>query len=255
MLSNAVRSAMTKLLVAVFGVLLCGVGHANAAEDRLDLIVAIDLTQSVAVAGPDRKTEFQKNVEGVSRVLAEVPAGTQVTIIGITDHSFAQPYILMSARTSADPGYFGERLNAARSQLVRGWKLRSAHLEAHFKRTDILGALELASQILSPQKVGDRRALVIFSDMRQNTAELNLESPSVVPSYAALARRCGALPSLQNVHVYVLGADGSGRSDEYWRSLRAFWTDCFCYSGGVLQSYLILREFPKAPNYLTKQQN
>jgi hypothetical protein len=63
MLSNAVRSAMTKLLMVGFGLLLLG-AHSALAEDRLDLVVAIDLTQSVAVAGPDGKSEFQKTSMG-----------------------------------------------------------------------------------------------------------------------------------------------------------------------------------------------
>jgi hypothetical protein len=86
------------------------------------------LTKSVAVKGPDGTTEFQKNVAGVTRVIAEVPAGAHVAVIGITDRSFAQPYILLSATVPNDAGYFGERLSAARNELVRVWKLRSAQL-------------------------------------------------------------------------------------------------------------------------------
>lgn len=114
MLSNPVRSAMVKLLAILLGVLVCGIGHAKA-EDRLDLAVAIDLTQSVAVVGPDGKTEFQKNAKGVSRVLADVPAGERVTIIGITDHSFSQPYILMCAE-----------VGPAQDTLPNDWPARGA---------------------------------------------------------------------------------------------------------------------------------
>jgi hypothetical protein len=34
-----------------------------------------------------------------------------VTVIGITDHSFGKPDILLSARIPDDAGYFGERLD------------------------------------------------------------------------------------------------------------------------------------------------
>jgi hypothetical protein len=55
--------------------------------------------------------------------------------------------MLLSANVPDDAGYFGERLNAARSQLVQAWKARSSHLDPHFRQTDILGALQLASEI------------------------------------------------------------------------------------------------------------
>lgn len=87
LLSNAARRAMTKLIVLVMGVLLFGISSAHA-EDRLIMVIAIDLTQSVATAGPDGKSDFQKNIEGVTRVLWQVPAGARVMVIGITDHSF-----------------------------------------------------------------------------------------------------------------------------------------------------------------------
>ena len=202
MLSNAVRSAMTKLLVPVLAVVLCGIGRAKA-EDRLDLVVAIDLTQSVAVSGPDGKSEFQKNVDGVAKLLSQVPAGSRVTVIGITDRSFAQPYILLSARVGSDPGYFGERLSVARSQLVRTWRVRSGRLDPRFKHTDILGALQLAAQIFAQEPDAAPKTLVVFSDMRQNTPELNLESPKVVPQYGTLAKQCGAPPQSPECHSSI----------------------------------------------------
>ena len=128
-------------MLGLFIAALLFAGMQVHAADRLNLVVAIDLTRSVATAGPDGKSEYQKNVEGVGRLLAKSPAGSRISVIGITDHSFVQPYILLSARIPDDPGYFGERLNAARSQLVQAWKRRAAHLEPDFRETDILGAL------------------------------------------------------------------------------------------------------------------
>lgn len=80
-----------KLLILITALVL--VPHARAATaPPLNLVVAIDLTKSVAVKGTDGKTEFQKNVDGVTRLLAQVPANTHVTVLGITGHSFANPY-------------------------------------------------------------------------------------------------------------------------------------------------------------------
>jgi hypothetical protein len=244
LLSNAARSAMTKLLVLVLGISFLGIGHAHA-EDRLNMVIAIDLTQSVAGAGPDGKTDFQKNIDGVTRVLSQVPAGAHVTVIGITDHSFAQPYILLSAHVPEDAGYFGERLNAARAQILRAWKARSAHLDSDFQQTDILGVLQLVGQIFAQQPDAGAKTFVIFSDMRQSTSNLNLESPLIVPPFSAMTKRCGTLPDLHNVEVHILGADGVGKSSAYWESLHVFWTGYFRDSRADLQSYSVLRELPR----------
>jgi hypothetical protein len=184
-------------------------------------------------------------MDGVTRLLSEAPAGSRITVIAITDRSFAQPYILLSAQIPGDIGYFGERLTAARSQLVREWTKRSNHLVAHFHQTDILGALQLAGQIFAQDLGVGQRALVIFSDMRQSSPDLNLEAPGIVSPFATMVRQCGVLPALQNIQVYVLGADGVGKSTAYWQSLRGFWNDYFRKAGADLRSYSVLRESPQ----------
>jgi hypothetical protein len=244
MLSNAVRSAITKLTISILGVAFLA-GRASHAQNHLNEVVAIDLTQSVATNGPDDKSEFQADIDGVTRLLSQVPAASRITIIGVTDHSFAQPYILLSARIPSDTGYFGERLNAARTQLIRAWKQRSGRLAPRFQRTDILGALQLANAIFDQQPDANRRTLVIFSDMRQSTPDLDLEAPKIVSSYETVATRCGPIPKLRGVQIYVLGADGAGRSSAYWLSLREFWRDYFQNAGAGLESYSVLRELPQ----------
>src|SRR5207245_259589 len=151
------------MLVLAFG--LAALPHARAAE-RLNLVTAVDLTASVAGAkGLDKTTELQKNLAGVSQLLARVPAGSRITVLGITDASFARPYILLSAEVDPEKGYFNERLTAARKQLVPDWHSRSATLVSQFRATDLLGALAVTSQVFQAQS-GYVNVLVIFSDMR-----------------------------------------------------------------------------------------
>jgi hypothetical protein len=242
MLMNVVRKSLTKALLST--ICLAAIGspmlRAQASED---IVIALDLTASEAVIEPDAKSDFQKNTEGITKTLRDLPAGARVTIIGITDHSFTQPYVLMRARVRTDPGYFGERLGAARNQLVRAWKLRSGQLEPRFRHTDILGAIELASKIF-PEENANRRELVIFSDMRQNTLELNLESATALPDVSAVLKQFGT-PNLKAVQIVIVGADGAGRSNVYWRSLEAFWAGYFQNSGASLDVYSPLREVPK----------
>jgi hypothetical protein len=243
LLTNAARSAMTKLLLYVLigFFVIPALGRAQTSH-RLNLVVAIDLTQSVAVSGPDGGNEFRKNIDGVARVLTQVPAGAHVTISGITDRSFAQPYILLSARVPDDPGYFDERLDAARRQLVSAWKSRSGQLDSRFPHTDILGALALASQIFAAGSAEERKELVVFSDMREDMPGLDFESQQIVPPFASLGKQCGAMPDLRGVEVYLLGVDGAGKSLAYWQSLQAFWREYLRQSGADLLSYSILRE-------------
>lgn len=246
LLLNATRSAMTKLLVAFVAFFVLAVPRARP-EDRLNLVIAIDLTRSVAAPGPDGQSDFQKNVEGVTRVLARVPAGSRLTIIGITDRTFAEPYILMSAHVPDEPGYFGERLNAARGQIVRVWMERTAHLTPNFQQTDIFGTLELASQIFAQQPDLARKELVIFSDMRESAPCLDLERAKLVPAFQAIAKKCGEMSSLRDIQVYVAGADGAGKSMAYWQSLRNFWNDYLRKGGAILERFTVLREIEHVP--------
>jgi hypothetical protein len=245
LLTKAARSAMSKLplyilIVALLVPALARAQHGNG----LNLVIAIDLTQSVAHTEPDGTDDFRKNIDGVTRILADIPAGASVSVIGITDHSFTEPFILLRAQVPRDPGYFGERLDSARRQLAGAWKTRTSRLDARFPETDIFGALALASQIFGNRPGASQKTLVIFSDMRESTSELDLESSQTVPTYGTSAKQCGALPDLSKVQVHVLGVDGAGKSLAYWRSLRAFWQDYLGHTGAELRSYSILRELP-----------
>ncbi len=246
LVTNAARSAMSKLLLYILmaGCFCLGTVRAQA-SDRLNLVVVIDLTQSVAVTGPDTKNEFQKNIDGVTRLLAQVPAGARVTVLGITDRSFTEPYILLRARVPDDPGYFGERLNAARGELVAAWKARSARFDPRFPKTDIFGALLLAGQLFADGQEPAKKMLVIYSDMREDTSDLDLESARSVPPFGTLADRVGAIPDLSGVQTYVLGADGAGKSIAYWQSLAAFWQAYFRRTGADLREFSALRELPE----------
>jgi hypothetical protein len=67
------RRSLIKISAFVLCAALFLLPHADAA-DRLDLVIAIDLTQSVAVKGLDQRQEFEKNVDAVALLLVKVPA-------------------------------------------------------------------------------------------------------------------------------------------------------------------------------------
>jgi hypothetical protein len=239
---------VTKMFVAAICFLLLSAGMSRAyAAEPLKLVVAVDLTASVGRAsGLDQRTELQRDVASVGKLLATVPAGSWVTVIGITDRSFAQPYVLLSARLDVNEGYFKERITNAHQQLLTTWQKRSQSLVENFKQTDLLGALVMSSQVFEP-KEGHRNVLVIFSDMRHETRSLNLAKLPVVAVQSTLGKieRGGLVANLNGVEVYVLGVDAAGKSVGYWNSLRDFWLTYFGKAGAKVRVYSMLRDLPQ----------
>jgi hypothetical protein len=232
---------------ALFFLLLSGGVMRASGAGSLNLVVAIDLTASVAGAsGLDHKTELQRDVASVEKLLATLPAGSRVTVIGITDRSFAQPYVILSAHLDGNEGYFKERLQKAHEQLLATWQKRSQSLVENFKQTDLLGALVMSSQVFEP-KEGHRDVLVIFSDMRHETRALNFARLPVVPVRSTLDKveRGGLIPDLNGVEVYALGVDAAGKSVGYWNSLRDFWLTYFGKAGAKVRAYSMLRDLPQ----------
>ena len=242
---RALSDGMTRTsLVKVSALALCLALPAHAAESS-SLVIALDLTKSVAVGAPGQRQEFNKNVEATAEILAHTPADSHVTVIGITDHSFAEPFILLDARIPADEGYFQERLTAARQALVRAWAARAKGLAPSFKRADILGSLLLASQIFQNSPKG-RAMLIIFSNMRENAGGVNLEGRNPQNAHLSVNRYAQGrdIPDLHGIEIHVLGADNAGKSMSYWTALRDFWTFYFKRTGAVLKSYSVLRDPP-----------
>lgn len=245
-LTHAVRSAMTKVLLITVCLMMPFAASHAATTERTTLVIAIDLTQSVAEKNPEGRTDYGMNIDAVTKILGKIPSDCRVVVLGITDRSFAEPYVLLSAQVTDDPGYFGERLQAARKTLVGNWRHRAQGLTPKFQYTDIFGALLLVEHIFDESAQSGHRVLVVFSDMRHHTREVNLESVSSVPSLQDLGKEGRKPPSamLRGVEVYVLGVDGAGKSLSYWESLKAFWTEYFQQSGARLQDYTPLRRPP-----------
>ncbi len=231
-LKRARNGVLNKLLIGLIAVVL--VGQASAATPkRLNLVIAIDLSASVNTKGLDGKTDCERNIAAVSKTLTNAPAGSNVTVVGITDRSFTSPYILLRAKIGQDEGYFKERLKGARERLVATWQDKTKEERCRFKQTDILGSLFVISQLVQTPP-SERTVLVIFSDMRQdmgggsgwNSGEMNIQD---------------AVP-LKDVEVHVLGASGSGATLAQWQHLRASWTQYFRAAGAVVMSYSMLRD-------------
>jgi hypothetical protein len=247
MLTHTMRNALTKvfLLILIFPFISRG---QTASSQGMDLVIAVDLSASVAAQDHSGETEFQKNIEGVAHLLAVVPAGSKVTVLGITESSFSLPSVLLSGKIIDDRGYFGEKLSAARKRLVRAWRERARNLKPQSTSTDILGAMVVAHQLFEETPKAKRKILVLFSDMRQSALGFDLEHFPVSPSTSFLARveRANLLADLTNVDVYALGVDAAGENVRQWENLHQFWIQYFAKAKGELKEYTQFRSLPSA---------
>jgi len=239
-LKRSAANAAKAFSAGVLGLLFLLVGPARA-QQPTELVILVDLSRSVGAPGPDGRAEFQKNLAAVSEIVGHVPTSTHLSVVGVTDESFAQPYILLSATVTSDPGYFGERLAAAQRSIQIAWNNRSHKLSPSFPATDLLGAFLVASQIFQKAGADKRDVLVAISDMRQETAELNTSTELCTQETMEAVKTRRLLANLRDSQVYVLGVDSARRSKSEWMCVHDFWVSYFAEAGATLRNYSILR--------------
>jgi hypothetical protein len=239
-LKRSAANAAKAFSAGALGLLFLLVGPARA-QQPTELVILVDLSRSVGAPGPDGRTEFQKNLAAVSEIVGQVPMNTHLSVVGVTDESFAQPYILLSATVTSDPGYFGERLAAAQRSIQIAWNNRSHELSPSFPGTDLLGAFLVASQIFQKAGAGKRDVLVVISDMRQETAELNTSAELCSQETMEAVKTRRLLANLRDSQVYALGVDSAGRSKTEWMCVHDFWVRYFTEAGATLRNYSVLR--------------
>jgi hypothetical protein len=99
----------------------------------------------------------------------------------------------------------------------------------------------LAGQIF--EETEGKKTLVILSDMRNSTTDMDLESqPLVIGHSSPSQRNLPGQTQIRALQVYVLGVDGSGRSTSYWESLQEFWGKFFRSAGANLRMFSTLRD-------------
>lgn len=221
--------------------------QAYAASHRARVVIELDRTLSVAAQGYDGESEYEKDVRGICAAIAHAPAGSRITVVGITDQSFSRPDILLNAEIPINKGplLFQNQIAIAKARLANKFKRVSTGNKPRFPQTDIFGSIVLAGGMFR-ETGGGRKVLVIFSDMRNSADGINIERPLLVPVQEALQRAESQdlVAPLEGVDVYVLGVDGEGKSVEYWQSLKRFWEAYFRKAGAVLKEYSALRPVP-----------
>jgi hypothetical protein len=223
------------ILALIFFLILRG--EAKGSED----IILLDTSGSVNVNGyKTTESEFKKNVMAIdSFIRNHVLPGDTLKVIAITECSFSSPYILLDGRISPEKGAFGEVLSREKLRLLKQWE--SLDLKPIAKATDILGALNLTAILLS-QKAG-KKNLIILSDMRQCTKELNLENSKKIDVEKKLAQVKELIPNLKDVKVTCLGVHSAGKEPFYWLSLKEFWAGFFREAKAELITFSMERRY------------
>ena len=237
-LSGEMKWAIALPIIILIVILLSlAAGRAFGEELEKNTVILTDLTKSVSPDG------CAQNAKAIEACLNAAGPGEKITVLAITDRSFAKPVILLRGRTGEKPGYFKERLKDERQTLANAWRDTAKRLKPSYQNSDVIGAIAIA-QILLDDGTVEKKRLLIFSDMRHVTEALDLESPQELNPKEFLARieKLGAIPSLKNVDVYALAVLTDNKSPSYWLALKAFWKGFFGKAGASLKKYSVTRE-------------
>jgi hypothetical protein len=213
--------------------------------DRTCDVIGLDLSLSEATTGYDGTTDYEKNMDAVARFISLLPVDSSFTIMAITDESFQRPYTLLSGQIPASSGplQFYDQVAAKKRQIAAEVRRLGRSLKPTYQMTDVLGAVIAAGDVLRHSPAESKR-LVLFSDMRHYTQEIDIEHPIkiVVPQTLARVQQYNLLADLRGIDVYVLGVDGANKSACYWESLREFWVNYFKKAGADLKTFSMSRD-------------
>jgi len=230
---------------ATFGLASC-----TADSGGTSLVALVDLSGSL----PSSTVEFYADALAQD-AWGHMSAQDQLTVLPIDGGAEQRSEVLFAADLAAqdftrpDDGVARaeERQQARRQEYLNleATRLRSALLTAASVRTtlrggtDILGALHAAAARF-PNDTTGRRVLVIFSDMIQESPELDIHS--LARSGEAGAKvlveqvsAAGRVPPLAGIQVLIVGAGETGtpQGDDaaYFRAVRSFWKQLFDRAG------------------------
>lgn len=209
------------------------------ANSRADTVVGIDVSLSEDQTSVTGKNSLEANKRMVESAIHTLTPGETIHVVGITANSRADPWIIFSARIGKDPGFFSEKLKKGRAIIVASWRHTARGLKLFSKNTDILGFMEIASDLL---RHSERKRLILLSDGKNCTQELNLEKvPTKAGGFMDKLDDIQKFPDLTSTKCYWYGAGGPGTSRIHLSSLEEFWHGFMQRSKGKLLYFSSLR--------------
>jgi outer membrane protein OmpA-like peptidoglycan-associated protein len=233
----AIGAAVALLILILLGLFFLTPLASAIERPGRRIVVLIDRTKSVS------EENFQQNLQAVTSVLSAAPMGHRVIVAGITD-SFGRPEILLDHTLPAKAGYLDLDLQVARERLIFEWREIAHTLMPSYRQTDLLGSLALLDYL------GDGSAtetvLIVLSDLRQSSKQLDLEHVPAIHADRSLERlkKAGAIPALPHTRVFLLGVDPSGKSAAYFAGLKDFWLRFFAEAGATVETFSVTRQMP-----------
>lgn len=194
------------------------------------VVVLVDLTPSAA-------SMRERYKEGVRKIIDQLEAADQIEAYGITGNSFNKPMELLYGPLPQESGQLNIQLIEARKKLRELWD-EKAKVTVNSAKSDILGGIDYAALLLR-QKSGSKW-LIVFSDGRQNTSALDLESPADIRADQAIVhlQTKNLISDLTGVNLVFLGVHtGGNKSMAYLKNLEAFWKRYAAESHAVFCAY------------------
>ena len=202
----------------------------------------------MAPVGFGGTSQYAACVNALAGAIENLPPGGRVTVVGITNESFAKPGVLLSAAIPADKGRleFLDQIEIAKRRISSQLRQRAARARPDAPRSDILGFFVYAGALLREQPQS-RKVLMVCSDMRQNANAINLERPQTIDAGQALqaAEKQRLVADLKGVDVYIFGVHAAGKTVLYWHSLQTFWAEYFRRCGANLREFSMGYEPPR----------
>jgi len=244
MIRTILRPGALTLSVAAAGIAFSGCGDvvpvahqellaAEAARTSEHVLFLFDRSGSIKPETLDRANQLMNGRIG------ELTFGDRLSVMELLQRSLAEPPKRWSqaipARERTDmvlPGDSISRVRFLRDAVTLLESFADSTDRHKIQGTDILSTLhDVAADFRATTDYG--KTLVIFSDMLQSTAEIEMEASARMPrsDWVFRAAAGGRLPDLSGVCVYVVG----GRVDtRHGQSVKNFWKQYFDATGATL---------------------
>jgi hypothetical protein len=205
----------------------------KSASPARAMVIIKDLTSSTPGEQDSLNNAF------IGNLLSQLRSGDEVYVTGITDVSFSKPLLILHGTLPVDPHPLKPKLLAAQQKIILEWKSKSGTLARPYKASDIIGSICHASLLLRGKSA--EKWLIILSDMRNSTKELDIERLPEIDREKSLSQlgAKGLSPNLTAVNVAILGVHttGKGISPIYYQSLENFWRGFFAMSHAEVGAY------------------
>ena len=235
--NNNRNSWLSPLMIFITICISCFLFVNPVRAEKKSVSIMFDVSFSTRCTDYAGDVEFKKNLRAVPEIIKNLAPGTRLRIIGITDNSYSNPFLIINDTIPKDRGMLGETIARKKLYLIEKWN--KLGLEPRAKGTDIFGSINLISMLMRRDK--GEKELYILSDMR-NTVGINLEFlPLVDEETFRKVEEIGLIPDLNGVRVWIMGVSVCGKSLGYWLSLEKFWRRFFERAGAEVMTFTMER--------------